>query len=172
MKCKICGKNADSEYCFQHKPRKTFKKSGKKLSSGIQSAIKHQRMYNVTMSELSTAIRDVLEASESKFIYRTDKNGEKMIKEATLMQAFFMSIWNKLPHKSEVSGQYLGNEALSTFFHHILAKSKHPELAYIEENIILLTLDEHTNVENDMYRYDEINKRRELLINKYLNQNE
>lgn len=27
MKCKVCGKNADSEYCFAHKPRKRFSKS-------------------------------------------------------------------------------------------------------------------------------------------------
>lgn len=29
MKCKICGKNADSEYCFQHKPRKSLPKTQK-----------------------------------------------------------------------------------------------------------------------------------------------
>lgn len=27
MKCKTCGKNADSEYCFQHKPRKPLVQS-------------------------------------------------------------------------------------------------------------------------------------------------
>lgn len=27
MKCKVCGKNADSEFCFAHKPRKRFSKS-------------------------------------------------------------------------------------------------------------------------------------------------
>ena len=27
MKCKTCGKNADSEYCFQHKPRKPLTKT-------------------------------------------------------------------------------------------------------------------------------------------------
>ena len=25
MKCKTCGKNSESEYCFQHKPRKALK---------------------------------------------------------------------------------------------------------------------------------------------------
>jgi len=33
-----------------------------------------------------------------------------------------------------------------------------------------LTLDEHANVESDMYKYEEVNKRREQLIIKYLNQ--
>ena len=77
-----------------------------------------------------------------------------------------MEIWKERIHESEVSGTYLGKEALSTFFHHILPKNKYPELAYEKSNIILLTLEEHTNVENDMYRYPEVNVRREQLLNK------
>jgi len=76
-------------------------------------------------------------------------------------------IWNKRPHKSEVSEVYLGKEPLTIYFHHILPKGKYPELALDEENIILLTPDEHGNVENDMYKYEEINKRREYLKTKY-----
>ena len=83
------------------------------------------------------------------------------------MHLFFMDVWKKRKHVSEVSGTPLGKEAMSTFFHHILPKSKYPEVAYDESNIILLTLDEHTNVENDIYRYEEINKRRESLKLKY-----
>jgi len=45
-------------------------------------------------------------------------------------------------------------------------KNKYPELAYDKCNIILLTLDEHTNVEADMYRYEEVNRRRIELLNK------
>lgn len=83
------------------------------------------------------------------------------------MKDVFMKIWMKRPHKSEVSGEYLGSEAMSTYFHHILPKSKYPEFRLDEENIILLTLDEHTNVESDIYRYDAVNKRREYLKQKY-----
>ena len=36
-----------------------------------------------------------------------------------------------------------------------------------EENIILLTVDEHANVESDIYKYDEINKRRNHLLKKH-----
>ena len=85
----------------------------------------------------------------------------------TEMREFFLSIWNKRAHKSEVSGDYLGKEPMSTYFHHILPKEKYPEACLDEENIILLTLEEHSNVENDMYRYDEINKRRNSLNEKY-----
>lgn len=83
------------------------------------------------------------------------------------MRQFFLSIWNKRPHKSEVSGDYLGKEPMSTYFHHILAKEKYPEACLDEENIVILSLIEHSNVENDMYKYEQVNKRREQLKIKY-----
>ena len=82
------------------------------------------------------------------------------------MRNFFLEIWKERKHYSEVSGEYLGSEPLSTFFHHILPKEKYPDEAYNKSNIILLTLDEHTNVEADMYRYEEVNRRRIELLNK------
>jgi len=83
------------------------------------------------------------------------------------MQEFFLDIWKKRRHNSEISGVYLGSEPMSTYFHHILPKEKHPDAKYDEQNIILLTLDEHTNVESDMYKYEEVNIRREQLKEKY-----
>jgi hypothetical protein len=83
------------------------------------------------------------------------------------MREMFLDIWKKKPHKSEISGVYLGKEPMSTYFHHILPKEKYPEACVDEENIILLTLEEHSNVENDMYRYEEVNNRRNLLKLKY-----
>jgi hypothetical protein len=62
---------------------------------------------------------------------------------------------------------YLGSEPLSIYFHHILPKEKYPQAAFDEENIIFLSLDQHMNVENDKYRYEEINKRRNFLRIKY-----
>jgi len=82
------------------------------------------------------------------------------------MRNLFLEIWKERKHYSEVSGDYLGSEALSTFFHHILPKSKYPELQYDKSNIILLTLPEHESVENDMYRFEEVNRRRIELLNK------
>ena len=32
MKCKVCGKNAESEYCFLHKPKKQLQQRGPTLS--------------------------------------------------------------------------------------------------------------------------------------------
>ena len=90
-------------------------------------------------------------------------NNDRILK----MQEFFLSIWKKRPHKSEISDTSLGSEALSVYFHHILAKEKYPEACFDEENIILLTLEEHSNVENDMYKYEEVNEKRKQLKLKY-----
>ena len=79
----------------------------------------------------------------------------------------FLSIWKKRPHKSEVSGKYLGQEALSTYFHHILPKSKYPEACFDEENIVVLSFVEHQQVEMDCFRYELINEKRKQLKIKY-----
>ena len=135
MKCKTCGKNADSEFCFKCKSRKPLPSSGRGLTSRMSSLPSKK-----------------LDKSPSKFLE---------------MREFFLSIWKKRPHRSEVSGVYLGSEAMSTYFHHILPKEKYPEACLDEENIVVLSLEEHSNVENDMYRYEEVNKRRNQLNLKY-----
>jgi hypothetical protein len=95
------------------------------------------------------------------------KKYEEEMHNIVIMQTFFLQIWKKRPHKSEVSGASLGSEALSTYFHHILPKSKYPEASLDQENIILLTWEEHDQVEMDPTRYEEVNKRREQLKQKY-----
>jgi len=131
MKCKTCGKNAESEYCFQHKPRKALPKT-----KGLSKLAK-----NVSFDTEHRNISD--------------------------MNAFFLQVWSKRKHYSEVSGDYLGKEPLTIYFHHILPKEKFPQAKYDEDNIILLTFDEHNNVENDMYKYEEVNNRRKHLKIKY-----
>ena len=126
MKCKTCGKNAESEYCFAHKPRKPL--ASVKFSSNYRN---------------------------------------KSVKPSNNLHEFFVQLWKKRRHYSEVSGKFLGNEPLSVFFHHILPKNKYPDFCLDEENIIFLTLEEHDQVEMDIYRYEEINERRKYLIDKY-----
>lgn len=130
MKCKTCGANAESEYCFRHKPRKPLPKTS------------------------------------SKFVKKLDKSDEE-IRKISEMREFFLQIWRKRSHHSEVSGKWLGKEPLSVFFHHILPKEKYPQASLDEDNIILLTLEEHEQVEMDMYRYEEVNEKRKLLKHKY-----
>jgi hypothetical protein len=102
----------------------------------------------------------------SKLNKKLDKS-EEVIRQISEMQEFFLQIWRRRLHYSQVSLDYLGKEPLSVFFHHILPKEKYPQAMYDEENIILLTLEEHDNVERDIYKYPEVNRRRELLKKKY-----
>lgn len=80
------------------------------------------------------------------------------------MKIIFMEIWRERKHKSEISGKFLGKEPLTIFFHHILPKSKYKNLSLNKDNIILLTFEEHQRVEIDPFIYEEINKRRNKLI--------
>jgi hypothetical protein len=94
---------------------------------------------------------------------KLDKSSDNRLK----MNELFMSVWSARPHKSEVSGEWLGKEPLTVFFHHILPKEKYPEAAFAQDNIILLTLEEHDTVEKDIYKFDEVNRRRDALKLKY-----
>lgn len=143
MKCKTCkiiecNNNIWSNgFCKNHISRKPLPSSGRGLTTRM-SSISNKKINNVQNREHLTEMREM-----------------------------FLSVWKKRPHKSEVSGDYLGSEPMSTYFHHILAKEKYPEACLDEENIVILTLEEHSDVENDMYKYPEVNKRREQLKIKY-----
>ena len=107
--------------------------------------------------------RKTLAKKSSLLSKKLDKSEDNSLK----MRELFLSIWSKRPHRSEVSNTYLGKEPLTVFFHHILPKEKYPDTSLDEENIILLTLEEHDQVEMDMYRYDVVNQRRNHLKTKY-----
>lgn len=85
------------------------------------------------------------------------------------MNEFFLSIWKKRLHYSEISGVYLGKEILNIYFHHILPKEKYTEFKYYDGNIILVTGDEHHNLHTNIYKYEKVNKLREKLLNEYYN---
>jgi hypothetical protein len=106
-------------------------------------------------------------AKKSSLLSKKLDKSEEEIQQISEMQEFFLRVWRKRPHHSEVSMDYLGKEPLTVFFHHILPKEKYPQAMFDEENIILLTLEEHDNVERDIYKYPEVNRRRELLKIKY-----
>ena len=146
-KCKKCNNNCEGEYCFQHKPRTQLQR-GKKPSLTSRKKVSDGKSHQ--MSVISN--KKVKNVQNNKHI---------------MQREMFLGIWKKRKHHSEVSGAYLGKEPMSTYFHHILPKEKYPDACLDEENIILLTLDEHTQVEMDIYRYEEINNRRKYLMNKY-----
>lgn len=62
------------------------------------------------------------------------------------MGGFFLQIWNnRKEHNCENCGKWLGKEPLSYMFDHLLEKNKHPDLAFEEENIMLVCLECHDN---------------------------
>lgn len=100
----------------------------------------------------------------------SDKQKEKIVQEREerkKMYVLFEEIFNERNKRSEISKVYLGKECLSTFCHHILPKNKYKSAALDKENIILVTFEEHEKVERDPFFFEEVNKRRELLKEKY-----
>lgn len=69
-------------------------------------------------------------------------------------------------HVSEISGKKLYGEINSCWFHHILPKSKYPELRYCMANIIMLTTEEHDAVERGQY-FKEVEDRKIALQEDY-----
>lgn len=79
---------------------------------------------------------------------------------------FFYLILALRGKESEVSSKALYGELNSCWFHHILPKSKYPELRYCIDNIIILTADEHNEVENGK-EYEEVERRKIDILERY-----
>ena len=78
------------------------------------------------------------------------KNKENRNKKRELHKAdveFYLSIWKNAKRRCYVTEKYLGNEPLTTYFHHVLPKSRFPEYRYCEWNIILVTPEVHAQIE-------------------------
>lgn len=76
----------------------------------------------------------------------------------------FEEIWKERGPRSEISGKFLGREAKSIYFHHCLPKSRYPEYRLDKRNIIILSFEEHQNVENNTYFYEKVNEIKNKLI--------
>lgn len=106
---------------------------------------------------------------------RKEKSPEQIAlerQEQEKMWEFFLGIWEERKiggrNYSEISGEYLGNECLTIFMHHIYEKSVYKDLKYVKDNIIMITWAEHQKCHQDMYFYEEVNRRRIKIFNNYL----
>jgi hypothetical protein len=95
------------------------------------------------------------------------KKKDKKVSNSFKRYKLFMVLWHERGNRSEVSDEVIFGQPSSAHFHHILPKRKYPEADLDPDNIIIMTMDEHANVESDMYKYEEVNRRRELLTYKY-----
>ena len=83
------------------------------------------------------------------------------------LHEFFLQFWKKnTRHECENCGKWLGNEPLSYMFDHLLEKSKYPELAKEEDNIMLVCLECHDNKTRGILT-DFIRDRIEIVRNKF-----
>lgn len=76
------------------------------------------------------------------------KSAIKTQRKTTGELALFRAIWATRPHRSEVSGDPLGDEFNICFFMHILCKKNYPRFRLYDKNIILGTKDEHTTYDH------------------------
>ena len=58
--------------------------------------------------------------------------------------AMYRRIWASRMHRCAMCNIWLGNEAKSFHFDHLIEKATHPELRYVEETIILICGDDHS----------------------------
>lgn len=100
--------------------------------------------------------------------FKVKSNKESTVNYLEKRNAFFMTIWKKRKHNCESCNTFLFDEVKSYHFDHVLEKQKYPELAFEEDNIMLLCLECHSNKTNAYYSdlmKERINKVK-LLFNK------
>lgn len=82
--------------------------------------------------------------SKESQLHKRTKNKKSQIE-------LFQEIWNERDHVSELSGKYLGDEMNSWFFAHILSKGSNPQLKFNKENIMLVTQEEHWQLDQNTH---------------------
>ena len=86
--------------------------------------------------------------------YKPSLTAKKVVSDGNIpqMKQFFMNYWRThKPHVCENCNKHLGKEPLSYMFDHVLEKSKYPELAFEEENIMYLCLECHDKKTRGFY---------------------
>lgn len=84
------------------------------------------------------------------------------------MQEFFMEIWNNTPpyrRRCYETGEQLPNPPLSTYFHHVLPKSKFPEYRLSAWNIVLLLPKIHDQAEINLDKTPRVKEYKQRLLN-------
>lgn len=80
----------------------------------------------------------------NKFSEKGLKKKEEKREYTKNQTVFFLEIWKERKHNCQSCGIWLGNEAKSIFFDHLLEKNKRKDLALVKENILLVCSDCHS----------------------------
>jgi hypothetical protein len=85
-------------------------------------------------------------------------------------RAFYLEIWEEREHVCFESGEPLGNEPLTLFFHHVLEKGirRYKKYRYCKWNIVLITWRTHDQVGMDIDRCPKIKEYREHILKTYV----
>ena len=82
---------------------------------------------------------------KQKEVKKRSKQGASI---ASQDDKFFRAIWKKRPHRSEVSDEPLGDKFSAVFMSHVLPKGSFPKFRHLDENIVLMTFEEHRDWEH------------------------
>lgn len=91
--------------------------------------------------------------------------------DALRLHELFREIWDEREDESGYCYCYETNVPLygplyrsnTACYHHLLPKSKYPELAYDKRNIVILHPDIHANIENKVDGYPKVRMKEELV---------
>lgn len=108
------------------------------VSRAKKICLRHYRQ-----QKASEAIEKAKEKKKEKGYSGISRFSEKGKKVNTADQKFYEDIWKSRPHRSEVSGEWLGDKMERIYMSHILPKSTYPRFRHVEENIFLMTREEH-----------------------------
>jgi len=96
------------------------------------------------------------------------KRAKKILEDKATFEAdkeFYKEIWLASPHFCQCGCKAkLGKESLTTFFHHLLFKSKYPQFRYTPENIMILHPDCHNSYHTNPDSRPEIKRRQSEAI--------
>lgn len=84
-----------------------------------------------------------------------------------IMWNVFLEIWEDRPeHVCYESGDWLGNEPSTLYFHHVLPKEKgqYPKYKLCKWNIITLTWDRHASCENSISNCPRVKAYRDFIL--------
>ncbi len=115
---------------------KGFSKSSIKR---VHSKLQQKQLSSSQKREGYKKVKPLAHKKRKPILHRKKRTGELEI---------FQKIWAERDHRSQISGQHLGEEMSVWFMSHIVPKSIAPGLRLDPRNIILKTPDEHATWEN------------------------
>ena len=91
---------------------------------------------------------------------------------ATGEKDLFLEIWEERAHVSQISGKHLGDTPRAHYFAHILGKGAYPGFRLRKDNIVLMTIEEHSIFDHsgkskDDSRFDWVHERADRLRQEY-----